>query len=184
MERKAAQDALERLPDKVRKRARVVFNGERERVPPAREARNFLNATYKPAKDGSIEIHLDRPNCVFPLCCHPVEPSLMRTLLPKHPIARGLPETFTLEYTEMYDGPYGVPPADELIFSETWADGEFFAESGAIWNVGKGKVFYLRPGHETYRVYYDPDVLKILENATVHLGEAVLVAQGRAGSDK
>ena len=128
--------------------------------------------TYEPGKDGRLIVRVDRPSCVFPLCCHAVEPSQMRTLLPEHPIAAGLPETFTLEYTEMYDGPFGVPPADEIIFSESWADGEHFNEAGAIWNVGKGKVFYFRPGHETYRVSYHRHVLKILGNATTYLGRA------------
>lgn len=173
MERRAAQDAIERLSEKDRARAKVEFKGVRERKIPARDARVYLESEYVLENDGSILIKLDRPDCVFPLCCHPVEPSLMRTLLPEHPIARGVPETFTLTYTEMYDGPYGVPPADQLIFSESWADGEHFLESGALWNVGRGQVFYLRPGHETYRVYYDRNILRVIDNAAVYLGQQI-----------
>ena len=39
-----------------------------------------------------------------------------------------------------------------------------------IWNIGKGKVFYFRPGHETYGVYFEPMPLKVLENASRWLG--------------
>jgi len=31
--------------------------------------------------------------------------------------------------------------------------------------VGKGKVFYFRPGHETYPIFKQAEVLKIISNA-------------------
>ncbi len=34
-----------------------------------------------------------------------------------------------------------------------------------IWNVGKGRVFYFRPGYETYPVFKEKPVLQLLENA-------------------
>jgi trehalose utilization protein len=36
---------------------------------------------------------------------------------------------------------------------------------GMCWTVGKGKVFYFTPGHETYNDYYRPDVRQIFVNA-------------------
>jgi len=33
------------------------------------------------------------------------------------------------------------------------------------YNRGYGKVFYFQPGHETYPVYYNENVKKILRNA-------------------
>ncbi len=47
--------------------------------------------------------------------------------------------------------------------------GEWF-RSGSIWNIGRGKVFYFRPGHETFAIYKEPIPLKILTNAVRWLG--------------
>ena len=33
------------------------------------------------------------------------------------------------------------------------------------WTIGKGKFFYFTPGHETYKDFYDPSVIRILQNA-------------------
>ena len=41
---------------------------------------------------------------------------------------------------------------DEVIFEERWPTGEWF-RSGMLWNIGGGKVFYFRPGHETFPVF-------------------------------
>ena len=49
----------------------------------------------------------------------------------------------------MYDEPFHVPEPDEVILEECWAAGEWF-RSGMVWRLGKGRVFYFRPGHETY----------------------------------
>jgi trehalose utilization protein len=34
-----------------------------------------------------------------------------------------------------------------------------------VWNLGLGKVFYFRPGHETYPVFKEKLPLMVLENA-------------------
>lgn len=36
--------------------------------------------------------------------------------------------------------------------------------SGCRWHRGKGKVFYFRPGHETYLIYHDANVQRVLAN--------------------
>ncbi len=181
METKAAQDALARLPEAERSRAVVKFRGERRRKVPPRTRRDFLATDHLRRADGSIEIVLDRPHCVFPVCCDPVEPSRMRTLVPDHPIARGIPESFTIPETEMYDAPFGVPAPDLLIFEESWKDGEHFP-SGALWRIDAGTVFYFRPGHETYPIFFEEYPLKIVENATVWLGETVRANRNRQAS--
>ena len=179
METKAAHDALDRLSAKERQRATVTFLGKRVRKVPPRDRRALLGARYNRRADGSIEIRLERPHCVFPSCCDPVEPSRLRVLLPSHPIAAGIPESFTIPDTEMYDEPFGVPEPDLVIFEESWKDGEHF-RSGALWTIGEGKLFYFRPGHETYKVFFEPYPLKIVENAAVWLGDAVLAKTGRS----
>lgn len=81
-----------------------------------------------------------------------------------HPIAEGLPEYFELPQTEMYGEPFGIPQPDEQVLISWFAGGEIF-RSGCCWHRGRGKVFYFRPGHETYPIYYDQNVMKVITNA-------------------
>jgi len=90
----------------------------------------------------------------------------MRVLLPDHSIAQGIPSKFTLPETEMYDVPFHVPEPDEVIFQESWTGGEYF-RSRMVWKLGRGHIFYFRPGHEMYWVFTDLEPLKILENASL-----------------
>ena len=107
---------------------------------------------------------MKRPNCCFPAYRPDAKPSTIKVLLPDHPVAKGIPAKFTIPHTEMYDEPFHVPDPDQVIFEETWELGEQF-RSGAAWNIGAGKVFYFRPGHETFNVYFQPETLAILDNA-------------------
>lgn len=83
---------------------------------------------------------------------------------PGHAIARGLGEHFELPHTEMYGEPFAVPTPDENVFVSWFAGGEVF-RSGCTWRRGAGKIFYFRPGHETYPIYYDDNVRLVLKNA-------------------
>ena len=82
---------------------------------------------------------------------------------PGHPIADGLPEYFELAHTEMYGERFDIPQPDELVIASWFAGGEIF-RSGCCWRRGRGKIFYFRPGHETYPIYYDENVLKVITN--------------------
>jgi len=83
---------------------------------------------------------------------------------PAHPIAQGLPAWFELEHEEMYGEPFGIPNPDEVVFLSWFAGGEAF-RSGVTYKRGAGKVFYFRPGHETYPTYHQPHVQQVLRNA-------------------
>ena len=37
--------------------------------------------------------------------------------------------------------------------------------SGCCWHRGKGKVFYFRPGHEAFPIYYQPEIQQVIVNA-------------------
>jgi len=63
-----------------------------------------------------------------------------------HPIARGLPDYFELEYEEMYGEPFSVPEPLETVFISWFQGGEVF-RSGLTYKRGAGNVFYFRPGH-------------------------------------
>lgn len=84
-------------------------------------------------------------------------------LLPSHPIAEGIGDSFEIPMEEMYGEPFGIPTPDELIFVSWFTGGEVF-RSGATWQRGHGKVFYFRPGHETYPTYHQAEVKRILAN--------------------
>ena len=98
-----------------------------------------------------------------------------------HPIARGLPDHFELETEEMYGEPFGVPEPDETVFVSWFQGGEVF-RSGLCWKRGAGRVFYFRPGHETYPTYHDANVMKVIENAVhwANTGRAQDVAEVEA----
>jgi len=82
---------------------------------------------------------------------------------PSHPITRGVGPYIELPNTEMYGEFFDIPDPDELLFISWFEGGEVF-RSGATWHRGKGKVFYFRPGHETYPIFYNEEILKILVN--------------------
>jgi trehalose utilization protein len=83
---------------------------------------------------------------------------------PAHRIARGIDRYFELENEEMYGEPFGVPAPEEQVFVSWFQGGEVF-RSGCCWRRGAGKIFYFRPGHETYPTYHDPNVQLVLRNA-------------------
>ncbi len=85
-------------------------------------------------------------------------------VLPSHPIAQGVGEYFEIESEEMYGEPFGIPAPDELIFISWFTGGEVF-RSGATWQRGHGRVFYFRPGHETYPTYHHAQVRRVIVNA-------------------
>ena len=85
-----------------------------------------------------------------------------------HPIAKGVKD-FTIPKEEIYMEPFDVPEPQVLVFRSKWDSGEEF-RSGCVRTAGKGKVFYFRPGHETFPVYNQPEVVKILTNAAFWAG--------------
>lgn len=85
-------------------------------------------------------------------------------LEPGHPIASGLGEYIDIEHEEMYGERFDIPAPDTLVFVSWFRGGEVF-RSGCCYNRGKGKVFYFRPGHESYPTYHHPSVLKVIVNA-------------------
>ena len=83
---------------------------------------------------------------------------------PQHPIAAGLPEHFELPQEEMYGEFFDIPAPDELVLVSWFTGGEVF-RSGCCFNRGHGRIFYFRPGHETYPTYYDENVRRVITNA-------------------
>jgi len=83
---------------------------------------------------------------------------------PSHPIVEGLGEYFEIEHEEMYGERFDIPQPDALVFISWFPGGEVF-RSGACFIRGQGKIFYFRPGHESFPTYFHPEVLKVIGNA-------------------
>ncbi len=93
------------------------------------------------------------------------EPERIWIVDPSHPIVQGFDqEFFELPVTEMYGEFFDIPAPDELVTISWFAGGEVF-RSGCTFRRGKGKIFYFRPGHETFPIYFDANVRRILANA-------------------
>jgi len=83
---------------------------------------------------------------------------------PGHPIVAGLGPYIELEQEEMYGEPFDIPPPETLVFVSWFQGGEIF-RSGGCYLRGRGKIFYFRPGHETYPTYHHPEVQQVIANA-------------------
>jgi trehalose utilization protein len=83
---------------------------------------------------------------------------------PAHPIAAGLGETIEVGREEMYGELFDVPPPEALVFISWFSGGELF-RSGCCYTRGRGRIFYFRPGHETFPTYHHPDVQRVIANA-------------------
>ena len=107
-----------------------------------------------------------------------------RVCAPWHPIAEGISD-FVLPNEEMYGAPFDVPPFHTLVFQSLFSVGNEPFPSGITWTVGEGidpeftsgggnaanqgegksRVFYFRPGHETYPTYFNENVRRVIYNA-------------------
>ena len=83
---------------------------------------------------------------------------------PSHPIADGVDEYIELDAAEMYGERFDVPAPDTLVFTSWFEGGEVF-RSGCCYRRGNGRVFYFRPGHETYPIYHNEAIQQVLVNA-------------------
>jgi trehalose utilization protein len=82
---------------------------------------------------------------------------------PGHPILEGIDDHFVLPVEEMYGEFFDIPEPDETILISSFSGGEVF-RSGCTFTRGAARIFYFRPGHETYPTYHDKNVQRIIEN--------------------
>jgi len=82
---------------------------------------------------------------------------------PGHPIAEGLSRNFDIPQAEMYGERFDIPAPDELVFVSWFKGGEVF-RSGCCFRRGNGRIFYFRPGHESYPIYFQKQVRQVLAN--------------------
>ena len=95
---------------------------------------------------------------------------IMWVVDPTHPIVEGisLGDRLVLEHEETYGEHFNIPAPDELVLISWFEGGEVF-RSGCVFKRGRGKIFYFRPGHESFPTYHNKDVQKILTNAAKYV---------------
>ncbi|MGC8560407.1 MAG: ThuA domain-containing protein [Phycisphaerae bacterium] len=98
---------------------------------------------------------------------------------PGHPIVHGITDHFVLEQEEMYGEHFDIPEPDETVLISWFSGGEVF-RSGVTYRRGMGRIFYFRPGHETFPTYHHADVQKIITNA-VHWAAPVNKSPSKYG---
>jgi trehalose utilization protein len=118
---------------------------------------------------------------------NPADTEELTVAAPKHPIAAGI-DDFVIDKEEMYGAPFDVPPYKTVIFQSYFPlGGEYFPSfatsvgkgidlrftsgggNGQNQGEGAGRVFYFRPGHETYPTYNLPIVQKVIYNGVLWL---------------
>jgi len=156
-------DALAKLSPEERKKAKLEEIFPKGYRAPKKDSPLTPSIVYDRDGSGGVKITIKHANCCFPLYRVDGRPGHFKTLLPEHPIAKGIPPKFDVARTEVYGEPFHVPKPDAVVFEERWDLGGWF-RNGMLWKIGGGWVCYIRPGHETYPVYKDPNVLKMIEN--------------------
>lgn len=168
MNERTKDDALKSLSKAEREKVQIKYIEPERRLYKKTEPRTPA-WTKNVKSDGTVELEIKLPSCVFSAVRNDGKPSHITTVAKNHPIAKGVPASFDIPRTEVYDGPFYVPTPDAIVFQERWDDGAEFP-AGCVWNVGKGKVFYFRPGHENYPIFKQAEVQKIVENAVRWMG--------------
>jgi trehalose utilization protein len=90
----------------------------------------------------------------------------------QHPIAKGISD-FSFPHTERYTEAFEIPEPESVVFDGVYIRPDGSKESsrqGFAWSVGKGRVFYFQPGHETYPIFFDANIRKIMCNAVEWAG--------------
>ena len=85
-------------------------------------------------------------------------------IAPTHPITQGIGEYIELPHEEMYGERFDIPSDGEILFISHFEGGNVF-RSGVTFHRGYGRIFYFQPGHESYPIYYDANIIKIIGNA-------------------
>jgi trehalose utilization protein len=171
MHERTRMDVERKFPAANGDKVEVEYVVPPRHVAPKKDAPLTPSVYPRKFPDGRVTLRVQLPNCCFPAYRPDAGASVVRTVKPDHPIAKGIPASFPIPQTEMYDEPFHVPEPDEVVFEERWPGGEWF-RSGCVWQLGRGKVFYFRPGHETYPIFKQQAPLQIIENAVRWLGGA------------
>jgi trehalose utilization protein len=82
----------------------------------------------------------------------------------------------------MYGEHFDIPAPEELVLVSWFQGGEVF-RSGCCFRRGSGRIFYFRPGHETYPTYHQPLIQRVILNAALWAAPVATAAPRRGRSD-
>ncbi len=109
---------------------------------------------------------------------------IMWVAAPGHPIVDGINDHIVIPHEEMYGEHFDIPQPDETVLISSFSPGGEVFRSGVTFRRGMGRIFYFRPGHETYPAYYQPEVLKIFVNGVRWCGPTANVTNTVYGNHK
>lgn len=98
---------------------------------------------------------------------------------PGHPITEGIGEYLEIPNTEMYGERFDIPTPDKVVFISWFEGGEVF-RSGCTFERGHGRIFYFRPGHETFPIFHNETVLRIITNAVRWAKPRIMKSEAKA----
>ena len=123
---------------------------------------------------GFIVLHSARRSKIFPRLMGTSGTALVRDadetervwiVDPGHPIVDGIDKRYLeFEESQVAVEPFDIPEPDRLVLI-SWTEGGEVFRSGCCFQRGKGRIFFLGPGHETYPVYHREDMQRIIANA-------------------
>jgi len=147
----------------------------------------LVNRVYRRVQEGMglIALHSSHASKIFSKLCGTESANLKwresddKEILwvtdPNHPIVAGLgKDHIVLEKEETYGEHFDIPTPDEIVFISWFSGGEVF-RSGVTYKRGLGRVFYFRPGHESFPTFYNEDIIKVIENACFWCAESAYV---------
>ncbi len=103
-------------------------------------------------------------------------PEQLWVVSPKHPIAKGLKD-FTVPKTEIYTEPFDVPTPEAVILEGTWETGHRNREV-MVWTLDKGRFVYIRPGHEEFPIFFQPEMELLVRNSVLWAGKRTTAPAG------
>lgn len=92
------------------------------------------------------------------------ETEIMWNINPAHPIMQGVGTNIVIPHEETYGEHFQIAKPDDVLMISWFTGGEVF-RSACTFTRGLGKIFYFKPGHETYPIYHMPEVQHVLCNA-------------------
>ncbi|NLW21586.1 MAG: trehalose utilization protein ThuA [Clostridiales bacterium] len=154
-----------------------------------------VERVYRRVMDGMglIVLHSGHASKIFMKLCgtnsdqlkwrEAAEKEILWLMDPAHPIAQGVPDHILLPHEEMYGETFIIPKPDDLLFLSWFEGGEVF-RSGVTYTRGLGKIFYFRPGHETFPTYHHKDIQRVIRNAVRWAAPGPAMARARLGQVK
>ncbi|MEJ7711073.1 MAG: ThuA domain-containing protein [Pyrinomonadaceae bacterium] len=91
------------------------------------------------------------------------KPERIWVVMPSHPIAKGVSD-FTIPQEEIYTEPYDVPEPESVVVEGTWESGHRNREV-MTWTLDKGRMVYIRAGHEEYPTFFISQMQKLVANS-------------------